>query len=121
MDAVRRHDFSARDLPGHGLKAVARHFGLAGPAREYVPGARIHEVFLADPERVRRYAKDDVVDPAVAGGWSPVPVPPPTYTLKPKAPARRVSAAVVPQPEPATAPVTFDLDEILERRIASGA
>ncbi len=64
MDAVRRHDFSARDLPGHGLKAVARHFGLAGPAREYVPGARIHEVFLADPERVRRYAKDDVVEAA---------------------------------------------------------
>lgn len=66
-------------------------------------------------------AMDDVVEPAVAGGWSPVPVPPPTYTLKPKAPARRVSAAVVPQPEPATAPATFDLDEILERRIASGA
>ncbi|HSO33187.1 MAG TPA: ribonuclease H-like domain-containing protein, partial [Labilithrix sp.] len=64
MDAVRRHDFSARDLPGHGLKAVARHFGLAGPAREYVPGARIHEVFLADPERVRRYAKDDVHEAA---------------------------------------------------------
>ncbi len=64
MDAVRRHDFSARDLPGHGLKAVARHFGLAGPAREYVPGARIHEVFLADPERVRCYAKDDVVEAA---------------------------------------------------------
>ncbi len=64
MDAVRRHDFSARDLPGHGLKAVARHFGLAGPAREYVPGARIHEVFLSDPERVRRYAKDDVVEAA---------------------------------------------------------
>src|SRR6185437_13489608 len=31
LDAVRRYDFSARDLPGHGLKAVARHFGLASP------------------------------------------------------------------------------------------
>ncbi len=65
LDAVRRHDFSARDLPGHGLKAVARHFGLAGPTREHVPGARVHEVFLRDPERVRRYASDDVTE---AGG-----------------------------------------------------
>ena len=65
MDAVRRHDFSARDLPGHGLKAVARHFGLAGPEREHVPGARVHEVYLTDPDRVRRYATDDVTE---AGG-----------------------------------------------------
>ncbi|MFO0615723.1 MAG: 3'-5' exonuclease, partial [Polyangiaceae bacterium] len=27
LDAVRRHDFSARDLPGHGLKVVAKHLG----------------------------------------------------------------------------------------------
>ena len=65
LDAVRRHDFSARDLPGHGLKAVARHFGLAGPTREHVPGARVHEVFVQDPARVRRYASDDVTE---AGG-----------------------------------------------------
>jgi len=64
MDAVRRHDFSARDLPGHGLKAVACHFGLASAEREYVPGARIHQVFLEDPERVRRYAGDDVREAA---------------------------------------------------------
>ena len=64
MDAVRRHDFSARDLPGHGLKALAKHFGLAGPDREYVPGARIFEVYGTDPERIRRYAKDDVVEAA---------------------------------------------------------
>ena len=38
MDAVRRHDFSARDLPGHGLKAVARHFGLAQRAPRVHPG-----------------------------------------------------------------------------------
>lgn len=64
LDAVRRHDFSARDLPGHGLKAVARHFGLATEEREYIPGAHVHRVFLDDPERVRRYAKDDVVEAA---------------------------------------------------------
>ncbi|HYQ00615.1 MAG TPA: ribonuclease H-like domain-containing protein [Polyangiaceae bacterium] len=64
LDAVRRHDFSARDLPGHGLKAVARHLGLASVEREYVPGALVHRVFLDDPERVRRYAKDDVREAA---------------------------------------------------------
>jgi DNA polymerase I len=60
MDAVRRHDFSARDLPGHGLKAVARHFGVASQEREYIPGNQVASVYRRDPERVRRYARDDV-------------------------------------------------------------
>jgi DNA polymerase, archaea type len=64
MDAVRRHDFSARDLPGHGLKAVARHLGLAKGDREYIPGGRVFEAFQRDPERVRRYASDDVEEAA---------------------------------------------------------
>jgi DNA polymerase elongation subunit (family B) len=38
--------------------------GLASEERVYVPGARVHQVFLADPERVRRYAKDDVREAA---------------------------------------------------------
>lgn len=64
MDAVRRHDFATRELPGHGLKAVARHLGLAGPDRELIPGARVFEVYGRDPERVRRYAAADVVEAA---------------------------------------------------------
>jgi len=84
MDAVRRYDFSARDLPGHGLKAVARHFGLATADREYIPGARIYETFLSDPERVRRYAGDDVHEAAgvarVLGGAA--------FTLSQMAPRR---------------------------------
>lgn len=64
LDAVRRHDFSARDLPGHGLKAVARHLGLAAADREYIPGARVYETYLQDPARVRRYAEDDVDEAA---------------------------------------------------------
>jgi DNA polymerase elongation subunit (family B) len=60
LDAVRRYDFAARDLPGHGLKEVARHFGLASPEREYVEGARIYATWRADPDRVRHYALDDV-------------------------------------------------------------
>jgi DNA polymerase elongation subunit (family B) len=64
LDAVRRHDFSTRDLPGHGLKAVAKHLGIAAPDREYIPGAEIHATYRTDPERVRRYATDDVEEVA---------------------------------------------------------
>ena len=62
LDAVRRHDFVARDLPNHRLKDVARHFGVAGPERVYVPGPEIHATYCRDPDRVRRYALDDVAE-----------------------------------------------------------
>jgi DNA polymerase elongation subunit (family B) len=60
LDAVRRYDFAARDLPSHSLKAVARYFGLATSSREYVEGPRIYSTWLEDPDRVKRYAQDDV-------------------------------------------------------------
>ena len=60
LDAVRRYDFSTRELPGHGLKAVARHLGLAGPNRELIRGDQIYETYKRDPDRVRRYATADV-------------------------------------------------------------
>ncbi len=60
LDAVRRYDFSSRDLPGHGLKAVARHFGISGPERELIRGDLIYTTYRTDPERVRRYATADV-------------------------------------------------------------
>lgn len=64
LDAVMRYDFAARELPGHGLKAVARHLGVAGPDRELIPGALIHTVYQTDPARVRRYATADVEEVA---------------------------------------------------------
>ncbi|MBK5255976.1 MAG: ribonuclease H-like domain-containing protein [Vicinamibacteria bacterium] len=64
MDAVLRYDFAARDLPGHGLKAIARHLGIAGPDRELIPGAQVYETYCLDPARVRRYATDDVEEAA---------------------------------------------------------
>lgn len=64
LDAVRRHDHAARDLPGHGLKAVARHFGISGPERELIPGAEIYATYHTDPDRVRRYAAADVQEVA---------------------------------------------------------
>jgi DNA polymerase elongation subunit (family B) len=64
LDAVRRHDQSSRDLPSHGLKAVARHFGISGPERELIPGAEIYATYQTDPDRVRRYAAADVQEVA---------------------------------------------------------
>jgi DNA polymerase, archaea type len=64
LDAVLRYDFATRELPGHGLKAVARHLGLAGPDRELIPGSQIFQVFTRDPARVRRYAGADVEEVA---------------------------------------------------------
>ena len=64
LDAVRRHDFSTRELPGHGLKAVAKHLGIAAPDREYIRGDLIYTTYRTDPERVRRYATDDVEEVA---------------------------------------------------------
>lgn len=60
MDAVMRHAFATSELRGHGLKAVARHFGLAGPDREHIRGDLIYDVYRRDPARVRRYATADV-------------------------------------------------------------
>lgn len=62
LDAVRRHDFVVRDMPGHGLKDVARYFGIASPDRVYIEGAAIYETYRRDPELVRRYALDDVTE-----------------------------------------------------------
>ena len=64
LDAVLRYDFATRELPGHGLKAVARHLGLAGPDRELIRGDQVYNVFMRDPARVRRYASSDVEEVA---------------------------------------------------------
>jgi DNA polymerase elongation subunit (family B) len=64
LDAVRRYDYTVRALPSYGLKAVARHLGLAGPQRELIRGDQIWTVFQADPARVRRYATADVEEVA---------------------------------------------------------
>jgi len=64
LDAVRRYDFSTRELPSHGLKAVARHLGVARPDREYVRGDQIYTVYQRDPDRIRRYATADVEEVA---------------------------------------------------------
>jgi DNA polymerase, archaea type len=57
---VGRYDFVVRELPSHRLKDVARYFGLASPDRVYLEGAKVYETYRQEPERVRRYALDDV-------------------------------------------------------------
>lgn len=52
LDAVLRCDFATRKLPNHGLKAVARHHGIAGPNREHIRGDQIYEVYRREPARV---------------------------------------------------------------------
>jgi DNA polymerase elongation subunit (family B) len=62
LHAVRRYGAIVRDMRHQGLKEAARYFGVAKENREYVPGPEIWATFQRDPERVRRYALDDVLE-----------------------------------------------------------
>ena len=64
LHAVRRYGAIVRDMRQQGLKEAARYFGFARDGREYVPGAEIWNTFQIEPERVRRYAQDDVLEVA---------------------------------------------------------
>ncbi|OLB41464.1 MAG: hypothetical protein AUG14_09305 [Candidatus Rokubacteria bacterium 13_1_20CM_2_68_19] len=66
------HDVGVRDLPGFGLKEIARHLGVAAPDRTYVDATTIPELFRDDPERLMAYALDDAVETlGVAGRLAP--------------------------------------------------
>ena len=56
------HDAGTRDLPGFGLKDLARHFGVAAEGRTYVDPSRITREFSEAPERLMAYAADDAVE-----------------------------------------------------------
>jgi DNA polymerase elongation subunit (family B) len=62
LHAVRRYGAIVRDMRHQGLKEAARYFGVAKDDREYVPGPEIWSTFQRDPDRVRRYALDDVLE-----------------------------------------------------------
>src|SRR3989475_4863059 len=42
------HDVGVRDLPGFGLKEIARHLGVAAPDRTYVDATTIPELFRSE-------------------------------------------------------------------------
>jgi len=66
------HDAAARDLPGLGLKDLARHFGVARPGRARVDAGAIGRALRDDPERLMAYARDDALETlALAGVLAP--------------------------------------------------
>ncbi|MBI2877779.1 MAG: DNA polymerase II [Candidatus Tectomicrobia bacterium] len=64
---AQHYDILARDLESYGLKEIARHFGLAAPERTYLAPERISWYFQHDPERLFRYAMDDVRETRAIG------------------------------------------------------
>lgn len=53
------HDVGTRDLPGYGLKQIARHLGLAADDRTYVDASSIARELRDAPDRLMAYAADD--------------------------------------------------------------
>lgn len=56
---VQLYDVSGRNLESHGLKAVARHFGVAAEDRTYLDGSDISAAIVNNPEQLFRYNLDD--------------------------------------------------------------
>jgi DNA polymerase I len=54
------YDLSHRELESYGLKAVARHFGVAAPDRTYLAGGEISAEFDRNPQTVLNYLADDI-------------------------------------------------------------
>ncbi len=59
---VMSYDVFKRDLPGYGLKVVAKYFGFAPEGRTYVEGGDIGRVWREDPQKLLAYALDDVIE-----------------------------------------------------------
>lgn len=57
---AHHYDVATRELESFGLKDIARHFGVAGAERTYVPGDKTSWYFDHDPDTLFRYALDDV-------------------------------------------------------------
>ena len=58
------YDVSHRAMEGHGLKTVARHFGVAAPGRTYLEGRDVARAFRDDHDAFLRYAADDIRETA---------------------------------------------------------
>jgi DNA polymerase elongation subunit (family B) len=57
---AQHYDVATRELESFGLKEIARHFGIAGADRIYLPGDKTSWYFDHDPDTLIRYALDDV-------------------------------------------------------------
>jgi DNA polymerase elongation subunit (family B) len=56
------HDVGTRDLPGYGLKQIARHLALTGEDRTYVDASAIARELRDAPDRLMAYAADDAIE-----------------------------------------------------------
>lgn len=59
---VQSFDMTKRNMESHGLKYVAKYFGLASPDRTYIPGEKISWYWDNDPDTLKKYALDDVIE-----------------------------------------------------------
>lgn len=62
--AVQRYDWAKGDLQSYGLKEVARAYGIANEERVLLDRTALHELWHADPEKVRQYALQDAQETA---------------------------------------------------------
>jgi DNA polymerase elongation subunit (family B) len=66
------YDISHRNLESYGLKAVAKHFGVAAANRTYIDGNMITNAWQHDRKRLLAYALDDVRETrAISNIFSP--------------------------------------------------
>lgn len=59
---VQLYDITHRSLESYSLKNAAIHFGVSPENRTYIEGSLIAETFTCDPEKVTRYAIDDIIE-----------------------------------------------------------
>ncbi len=59
---VQRFDWAKQALTSYGLKECARVFGFADADRVELPRERITEIYRDDPELVKTYARQDVIE-----------------------------------------------------------
>ncbi|NUN70573.1 MAG: DNA polymerase [Bacteroidetes bacterium] len=59
---VQSYDTAKRNMESHGLKYAAKYFGIAAPDRTYIPGDKISWYWEHEPETLKRYALDDVIE-----------------------------------------------------------
>ena len=62
MLALQRFDAQAAELESYGLKAASEQLGLSEPDRERVDQTDMAAEWERDPDRVRRYALQDVIE-----------------------------------------------------------
>jgi hypothetical protein len=125
---ARRAQVQARRSPSRSAHAAARHPDYFESEPESSVESRSEPVVEA-PVTIPAEISEPVQAPAQVdpSAWAPVPVPPPTYTLKAKAADPVVVPNVVTEPEGAQYwrldGMVYDceLDELVERRSATGA